>query len=96
MELGIGLNNMHSKIGGFHANCDCRCVDICGLPGANQNVGECCANHASFSRITNLWIAIVCPKANGQEWHKRSCLVTNLLETTWKLVRNESFNNCIN
>jgi hypothetical protein len=33
--------------GGFHPNCDCKWVDICGLLGANQNVGECCANEAS-------------------------------------------------
>jgi len=46
VELRIGLNNMRSKIGGFHANCDCdyRCVGFCGPLGVNQNVGECCAN----------------------------------------------------
>ncbi len=40
-------------------------------------MGECCANYASFSRLTNLWTAIVCPKANGQEWPKSSCLMVD-------------------
>jgi hypothetical protein len=29
----------------------------------------------SFSRLTKLWASIVCPKIDGHEWHKKSCLM---------------------
>ncbi len=74
VEFHIGLNNMCSKIGGLHANCDCRCVICCPL-GVDQNFQECCAYQISFSRLTYLWTSIVCPIVNGHEWHKRACLI---------------------
>ncbi len=43
VELKIGLNNMLSKIGIIHANCACRCVDVCCPIGA-QDVGDYCVN----------------------------------------------------
>jgi hypothetical protein len=74
VELRIGLNNIHSKTGGLHANCDCRYVVCCPL-GVDQNVEECCAYQLSFSRLTNLWTSIVCSIVDGHEWHKRACLM---------------------
>ncbi len=69
MESKIGLNNMCSKISSIHANCACRCVDVC-CPIDAQDVGDCCANQITFARLANLSSSIICPKLVGDEWHK--------------------------
>jgi hypothetical protein len=74
VEFCIGLNNMHSKIGGLHANCDYKCVVCCPL-GVDQNIQKCFVYQLSFSRLTNLWTSIVFPIVDGHEWHKRACLM---------------------
>lgn len=70
---------MHSKFGGLHSNCDYRCVGVCDPSSADQNVGKCCANQISFSRLIELWTSIVCSKPSGHEWHKRECLMGDCL-----------------
>jgi len=57
---------MHSKIGGLHANYDCKCVVCCPL-GANHNVQECFAYQLSFLGLTNLWTSIVFPIVDCHE-----------------------------
>jgi hypothetical protein len=64
VELKIGLNNMHSKIGGIHANCACRCVDVC-YPIDVQDVGNCYANQSTFTGPSDLSTSIFCPKPVG-------------------------------
>ncbi len=59
---------MCSRKGGMHANCNCRCEGLCCPIGAK--VGECCAYQLSFPGLTTLWNSILCPKLEGDDWHK--------------------------
>jgi hypothetical protein len=67
-------SNMWSKTRGVHANCGYRCVDIC-FPLGVLDMGKCCANQVSFSKLTNLWSYILCPKPDGNQWHEWGCLM---------------------
>ncbi len=73
VELKISLNNMLSKNGGMHANWNCWCDDVCCPIGLE--IGECCAYQLSFLGLTTLWNSILCPKPEGDDWHKRDCLM---------------------
>jgi hypothetical protein len=73
VELKIGLNNMRSKNGSTHANCDCQCEGVCCPIGVE--FGECCAYQLSFPGLIALWNSILCPKPKADDWHKRDCLV---------------------
>jgi hypothetical protein len=73
VELKIGLNNMHSKNGSTHANCNCQCEGVCCSIGVE--VGKCCAYQLSFPRLIALWNSILCPKQKGDDWHKHDCLM---------------------
>jgi hypothetical protein len=73
MELKIDLNNMRSKNGSTHANCNCRCEGVCCPIGVE--VGECCAYQLSFLQLTTLSNSILCPKLEGDDWHKCDCLM---------------------
>lgn len=77
MELKIGLNNMQSKTRGIHANCGCRCPNICYQVGA-LDVGDCCTSQVSFTRLTNLWSCILCPKPEGVNGISGSVLWVNV------------------
>ncbi len=68
----IGLNNMHSKIGDIHANCACRCVDVC-YPIDVQDVGNYYANQ--ITGLVDLSSPIFCPKPVSDEWHKQDCVM---------------------
>ncbi len=74
VELKIGLNNMCSKTNGIHANCACRCVDVC-YPIDVQDVGNCCANQITFARLVDLSSSIFCAKLVVDELHKQDCLM---------------------
>ncbi len=52
VELKIGLNNMRSKNGGMHANCNCQCEGVCCPIGVE--VGECCTYQLSFPGLIAL------------------------------------------
>jgi hypothetical protein len=68
MELKIGLNNMHSKNGGVHVNCNYQCVGVCYPIGGEAR--ECCAYQVTIPRLITLWNSILCPKLEGHNWHK--------------------------
>jgi hypothetical protein len=64
---------MRSKNGRVHANCNCLCVGVyCPIGG---EVGECCTYQIVFSGLTTLWNSIICPKPEGNNWHKHDCLM---------------------
>jgi hypothetical protein len=64
---------MRSKNGSIHANCNCQYDGVCCPIGAE--VGECCAYELSFLGLTPLWSSILCPKPEGDDWHKCDCLM---------------------
>jgi hypothetical protein len=74
VELKTDLYNMHSKTSDIHANCACRCVDVC-CPIDAQDVGNYCASQITFTRLVDLSSSIICPKQVGDEWCKWYCLM---------------------
>ncbi len=69
-ELCIAMNNMRivSRLHDKGA-CNCQCKSIC----CDSN-SACGASMKGFSRLIDMWEAIVCPKNDLEEWHAKKCL----------------------
>ena len=66
---------MHDARNGVHAQCTCD-YELC---ASHVNDGDpCCVAHEFvFKGITKLWLQVVCPKLETEEWHKYNCLMEN-------------------
>ena len=71
--LRKGINNMRDARRGVHETCTCN-YEMC---SCNENDGDpsCGANEFVNKGITKLWLEVVCPKLDSNEWHKYSCLM---------------------
>jgi hypothetical protein len=71
--LREGINNMRDARRGVHATCICRC-ELC---TSNENDGDPSygASELVYKGIMKLWLEVVCPKLDTEEWHKYSCLM---------------------
>lgn len=71
--LREGINNMRDARRGVHAQCTCDCEKC--ASNDNDDDPNCSAPEFVFKGITKLWLEVVCPKLETEEWHKYSCLM---------------------
>jgi len=73
MEFLDGLNLMRLKLRlhNFYT-CTCDCEEICKPVEVSGNGFE--GKEVRYTRTTELWESIVCPKDEFTEWHARDCL----------------------
>ena len=72
LRKGINMRDIRKEV---HAQCNCDCI-MCALH-VNDHDPHCVIHEFVFKGITKLWLQVVCPKLEIEEWHKYSCLMGN-------------------
>lgn len=55
---------------------DCRCeCNVCLTAEDGGGDTSCSAGELTYRTLTGFWQTCVCPKDEGEEWHRKSCLM---------------------
>jgi len=69
-QLRLGLNNIRVTFE-LDGKCSCTCPYVC---PRNANHFSCNVGSSIYLGITMMWLILICPKKDEDEWHHNKCL----------------------
>lgn len=72
--LKDALNRMRQSQQLHGADCGCEC-NVCHTMDEGGDETSCSAGELTYRTLTGFWQSCICPKEEGEEWHRRSCLM---------------------